>query len=146
MKQLDEWVSAEFQNLAEVLSDYDPYLALEMVPMSEWDKLIDKSKIFRVVDTRNNKVVLYASSVASPQEILARVWGMDQLKNNVVAQIDLQEKAERALEMRKWIDQREAEKDLAAFIVKNTKSRWHHDGRVRDDEFRDLGPVRKVVE
>lgn len=146
MKQLDEWVSAEFQNLAEVLSDYDPYLALEMVPMSEWDKLIDKSKIFRVVDTRNNKVVLYASSVASPQEILARVWGMDQLKNNVVAQVDLQEKAERALEMRKWIDQREAEKDLAAFIVKNKKSRWIHDGRVRDDEFRDLGPVRKVVE
>jgi hypothetical protein len=145
MDQIDEWISAEFQNLAEVLSDYDHNLALEMVPMFEWGNLVDKSKIFRVVDTQRNKVVLYADSLSSPQDILARVWSMDQDKNNVVANLDARNAAQKALQMRKHLDELEAQKDFAMFIGRNTKSRWHHEGRVRDEEFRDLGPVQKHI-
>lgn len=145
MSNLDEWISAEFQNLAEVLSDYDPYLALEMVPMSQWDKLSDKSKIFRVVDTRKNQIVLYADSLSSPQDILARVWSMDQNKNNVVTNLDAKNAAAQALQMKKHMDEIEAQKDLVLFIAANKKSRWHHEGRVKDEHFRDLGPVRKVI-
>jgi hypothetical protein len=144
--QIDEWVSQEFQNLAEVLHDYDPYLALEMVPMEEWINLIDKSKVFRVVDTRKNQIVLYADSLTSPQDILARVWSMDQNKNNVVANLDAKNAAAQALDMRKRMDEMNEQRDLAAFIIKNQKSTWHHDGRVRDEHFRDKGPVRKVIE
>ena len=146
MDQIDEWVSAEFQNLAEVLSDYDPYLALEMVPMEEWINLIDKSKVFRVVDTRKNQIVLYADSLTSPQDILARVWSMDQNKNNVVTDMDAKNAAIQALEMRKNMDEMQEQKELAMFIIRNQKSTWHHDGRVRDEHFRDKGPVRKVIE
>lgn len=146
MKQLDEWISAEFQNLAEVLYDYDHNLALEMVPKEHWDDLIDKTQIFRVVDTLRNKIVCYASAVTSPQEILERVWGMDQAKHNVVAQMDIRNRAAQALQLRKHQDELAAQKDLVLFIVKNTKSRWKHEGRVRDEHFNDLGPVRKVVE
>jgi hypothetical protein len=143
---VDDWVSAEFQNLAEVLSDYDPYLALEMVPVAEWDNLIDKSKVFRVVNTKDNKIVLYADSLASPQDILARVWSMDQTKNKVVTNMDAKNAAIQALEMRKHIDEMEAQKDLALFIAKNQKSRWTHEGRIRDEHFNDLGPKTKVIE
>lgn len=142
---LNEWVSQEFQNLAEVLSDYDSYLALEMVPMSEWDKLVDKSKIFRVVDTRRNQIVLYADSLSRPQDILARVWSMDQRSNKVVNNVDIQNAAAQALQMKKHLDELEAQKDLVLFIAANKKSRWHHEGRVKDEHFRDLGPVRKVI-
>lgn len=146
MNQIDEWISQEFQNLAEVLSDYDPYLALEMVPLAEWDKLIDKSKVFRVIDTRKNQIVLYADSLASPQDILARVWSMDQNKNNVVANLDARNAAAQALQMRKNLDEIEAQKDFALFVAKNQKSRWVHEGRVKDEHFRDLGSVRKVID
>jgi peptide subunit release factor RF-3 len=145
MSQIDEWVSAEFQNLAEVLHDYDHHLALEMVPVAEWDNLIDKSKIFRVVDTRKNQVVCYASNVTTPQEVLARVWGMDQAKNDVVAQLDIKNRAAEALELKKKADEMEAARDFALFIIRNKKSRWSHEGRVKDENFNDLGPVRTHI-
>ena len=146
MDQIDEWVSAEFQRLAEVLYDYDQYLRLEMVPRSEWEHLIDKSQIFRVVDTKRNNIVLYASAVANPQDILARVWSMDQEYNKVILNLDAQNKAALALQIKRHDDEIEEQKDLVLFIIKNQKSRWHHEGRVRDEHFRDKGPIRKVIE
>lgn len=145
MANLDEWISAEFQRLAEVLSDYDPYLALEMVPISEWDNLIDKSKVFRVINTKDNTIVLYADSLQSPQDILARVWSMDQGKNNVLANLDAKNAAAQALQLRARIDEMEAQKDLVLWIAGNTKSRWVHEGRVKNEHFQDLGPVRKHI-
>ncbi len=145
MTNSDRWISAEFQNLAEVLSDYDSNLALEMVPWAMWDELIDKSKVFRVVDTKRNNVVMYFDSLCSPQDILARIWEMDQGKHNVVARMDLRNAAIEALRMREHLDEIEAQKDLSLFIAKNEKSRWKHGGRVRDEHFRDLGPVKKHI-
>jgi hypothetical protein len=141
----DRWISAEFQNLAEVLSDYDQNLALEMVPLSEWGNLIDKSKVFRVVDTKRNNIVMYFDSLVSPQDILARIWTMDQGKHNVVASMDARNAALQALEMKKHLDKIEAQKEFSLFIAKNERSRWKHEGRVRDEHFRDLGPVKKHI-
>lgn len=145
MDQIDEWVSAEFQRLAEVLYDYDPYLALEMVPKSEWEHLVDKSKIFRVVDTKRNKIVLYANGLANPQEILTRVWSMDQSYNKVIINLDAQNRAAQALQIKRHDDEIAEARELALFIIKNKKSTWHHDGRVRDEHFRDKGPIRKHI-
>lgn len=141
----DEWVSQEFQNLAHVLNDYDENLFLEMVPKEHWDDLIDKSKIFRVVDTKRNAIVCYASVIDSPQDILARVWTMDQDKNDVVAQMDAKNRAAEALMLNKHAEELEAQKDLSLFIAKNTKSRWKHEGRMRDEHFNDLGPARTHI-
>lgn len=142
----DSWVSQEFANLAQVIYDYDSYLRLEMVPVAEWSNLIDKSKVFRVIDTRNNKIVLYADSLSNPQSILERLWGMDQVKGDVVRQMDIKNAAQQALQLRRHQDEIEAQRDFSLFIIKNNKSRWVHEGRVRDEQFNDLGPVSKVIE
>jgi len=144
MNNVDQWVSAEFANLAQVIYDYDNQLEFQMVPVAEQYKLIDKSKVFRIVDTRNNKIVMYADSLCNPQEILTRLFLMDQNKTDVLAVLDAQNAAAEALRNERAIAELEAAKDLALFICKNTKSRWTHEGRMRDDEFRDLGPVKKV--
>ena len=145
MDQLDEWVSQEFQNLAEVLADYDSSLALEMIPKKYWADLHDKTKIFRVVDTQRNSVVMTFSSITSPQEILGEIWSRDLNKNDVIGRMDKQNAAAEALKLRKNLDELEAQKDFALFVIGNKKSRWVHGGRVKDDEFRDLGPVRKYI-
>ncbi len=145
MSTADEWICAEFENLAQVINDYDSHLFLEHVPFSEHANLIDKSKVFRIIDDRTNKIVLYADSLANPADILARLWSMDSTRGNVLTRLDAHNAAVKALEMRKNLDEMEAARDLSAFIIKNTKSRWVHEGRVRDDEFRDLGPVSKVI-
>lgn len=141
MDQIDEWVSQEFQNLAQVIHDYDEHLWLEMVPVAAQRELIDKSKVFRIVDDRNNKVVLYADSLSRPDQILGRLWSMDSKHGNVLQRMDAQNAAIEALNLSRQMDEREAKIDFAAFVIQNTKSRWVHEGRVRDDEFRDLGPV-----
>jgi hypothetical protein len=141
----DEWVSQEFQNLAHVLNDYDENLFLEMVPKEHWKDLIDKSQIFRVVDTKRKVIVCYASVIDSPQDILARVWTMDQDKNNVVAQMDAKNRAQQALMMNKHAEELEAQKDFVLFIAKTTKSRWKHEDRMRDEHFNDLGPVKTHI-
>jgi hypothetical protein len=140
-----EWVSQEFENLAHVLNDYDHNLYLEMVPSSEWDNLVDKTKVFRVIDTARNKVVLYASAIDSPTDILARVWSMDQTHNKVVTDLDARNRAAQALLLNKHAEEMEEQKELALFIIKNKKSTWHHDGRVRVEHFRDKGPIRRII-
>ena len=146
MSEADAWVSAEFQRLAQVINDYDSNLFLEMVPKEHWDDLLDKKKIFRIVDDRTKTIVMYFSALTEPQKILAELWSRDLHHNDVIGRMDKQNAAAEALRMRSWLDEKEAAKDFSAFIVKNTKSRWQHEGRIRDDEFRDLGPVRKVID
>jgi hypothetical protein len=145
MTNLDQWVSAEFQNLAQVIYDYDNYLEFQMVPLSEHHTLLDKSKVFRIVDTRTNNIVLYADSLTNPREILTRLFMMDQKNGDVLAILDAQNAAAEALKNEKIIAEQEARKDFVAFVMNNTKSRWTHEGHAFDDEFRDLGPVSKTI-
>lgn len=145
-QDVDVWVSAEFERLAQVINDYDPYLFLEMVPVAAQKDLIDKKKVFRIVDDRNKKIVMYAESLARPDEILAALWSMDQVHGNVIVRMDTLNAAQEALKLKAQMDEREELKEFVAFVGKNTKSRWTHEGRVRDDEFRDLGPVRTVID
>lgn len=146
MSEIDRWISAEFERVAQIICDYDSYLRLEWIPPSAQHELLDKSKVFKIVDTRNNKIVMYFDSLVSPQEILTRLWSMDNGKENVLKRMDAKNAAIKAIEYSKQLDAREAAKDFSAFIIANTKSRWRHNGRIRDDEFRDLGPIRKIID
>jgi len=146
MLQTDEWVSAEFQRLAEIVNEYDSHLWLEWIPPEHQIHLTDKSKVFRIVDDRNNNIVLYADSLANPVSILERLWSMDQQQGNVLARLDAHNAAIEAFRLKTQIDEMDAARDFTMFIGKNTKSRWHHEGRVRDEEFRDLGPIRTVID
>jgi hypothetical protein len=146
MSQADMWVSAEFERLAEIINDYDQHLFLEYIPPDRRADLTDQSQVFRIVDDRNNKIVLYASSVTNPTEILTRLWSMDNGKESVVRRLDAHNAALEALNLKRQIDEREEKKEFAAFVFKNTKSRWEHEGRIFDDQFRELGPKTVVID
>lgn len=146
MSDVHAWVSAEFERLAQVVYDYDHHLFLEYIPPERQHTLDDRLKCFRIVDDRNNKVVLYADSISNPVEILERLWSMDRDKGDVLGRLDAHNAAVEALNLRKHLDEMEFAKDFSAFVVANKKSRWRHNGRIFDDEFRDQGPVRKVID
>lgn len=146
MSLANEWVSAEFQRLADVIHEYDPYLFLEFIPPERQVDLIDKQKCFRIVDTRTNTVALTADSLSNPADILARLWSNDQKHGNVIARMDARNAAVEALKLKEQIEEQERLKDFVHFIAKNTKSRWEHDGKIYDDEFRNLGPKTTVID
>ncbi len=146
MSLADEWVSAEFQRLAEIVNDYDEHLFLEMIPVAEQQHLLDKSKVFRIIDDRTNTVVLTADSLSNPTDILARLWSHDSLHGNVLTRMEAHNAAIEAMNLKEELDKREAAMDFSAFVIKNTKSRWEHNGKIYDDEFRNLGPKTKVID
>lgn len=145
MSDLDNWVSAEFQRLAEIINEYDHNLFLEYIPPERQVDLMDKNRCFRIIDDRTKTIVMYADSISNPKDILARLWSRDLRHGDVVGRMDAQNAAVEALRLKEQIEIREAQMDFSAFVIRNTKSRWVHEGRVRDDEFRDLGPVRKHI-
>lgn len=132
--------------MAEIVNDYDHHLFLEYIPPERQKELYDKQKCFRIVDERTNSVVLYADSLSNPKEILTRLWSMDLKQGDVVGRLDAANRAAEILKIKEELDRREAQKDFAAFIIKNTKSRWEHDGKIYDDEFRNLGPKTTVID
>lgn len=147
MNPVDGWVSQEFANLAQVLADYDPNLALEMIPPEHWDKLTDKKKIFRVVDIQRNQIVCYFDSLAAPQDILAHIWDIDQKNGNPIRTMENRNLAAQALQMRKHQDELDAQRDFAYFVVKNQKSRWKApDGTYRDEHYNNLGTGKTVID
>lgn len=146
MSQVDEWVSAEFERLAEVIQDYDPNLFLEWIPPEKQIDLIDKKQCFRIVDDRTKTIVMYADSLCNPVAILEKLWSIDLKHGDVIARMDAHNAAIEALKLKEELDRREEAKDFVKFIAGNTKSRWRHDGRIRDDQFRDLGPIRTVID
>lgn len=146
MSEIDGWVSAEFHRLAEVINDYDNHLWLEEIPVHVRETINDKKQSFRIIDDRTNTVVMYADSLSNPTAILTRLWSMDQKHGNVIDRMDAANRAAEALRLKAEIDDREARMDFSAFIIKNTKSRWEHNGKIYDDEFRNLGPKTTVID
>lgn len=144
MSSLDAWVSAEFQRLAEIINQYDPNLFLEYI--TNPTNLDDHAKCFRIVDDRTKTVVMYFDSVSNPTQILERLWSSDLDKNDVVGKMDARNAAIEALQNQERLEQLGMAKEFADFILRNTKSRWHHAGRLYDDQFRDLGPVAKIID
>jgi hypothetical protein len=140
-----DYVSREFEILAQVVYEYDQNLRLEMIPFEHHHMLIDKSKVFRVIDIRNGSVVLTADSLSNPRDILERLFLADGTKHDPVAVMDARNAAIEALNNQRFIEEREAAKDFVSFVVRNQKSRWKHNGVMRDDEFRNLGPAQTHI-
>jgi hypothetical protein len=144
MFDADVWVSAEFQRLAEIINQYDQNLFLEWIPPEAQLDLNDKSKVFRIVDDRTKTIVMYADSLSNPTSILERLWSMDAAHHDVVAKMDAHNAAVEALKNQEQIEKRMALKDFSAFVLKNEKSRWTHEGKAYNEHFQDLGPTKKT--
>jgi hypothetical protein len=144
LSNVDEWISAEFQRLAELINEYDHNLFLEMIPVAEQQHLIDKSKVFRVVDDAIKKVVFHFSSLSNPTDILAQIYSMDSAHGDVVSRMDAHNVAVERMKLRNKEDKRAAVVDFTEFVFRNQKNTWKHAGVKRDSEFRDLGSTSKT--
>lgn len=124
---------------------YDPYLVLEMVPPEFHHELLDKGKVARVVDTRNEKVVMHAGIWDNPTDILTKLLSMDTGHGNVLSRLDAHNEAVKALKIKKEMDERAEIMDFTTFVFKNQKSRWEHNGKIYNEDFRNLGPKRIII-
>jgi hypothetical protein len=136
--ELDRWISAEFERLAEIIEDYDPHLELRWIPPELRTTQIDKAKPYCIFDTRNNKIVMYASELDTPVGILEKLFDIDNKNGDVLKKMRSHNAAIEAMRLKEQMDALEEARELTAFAIGNTKSKWKHNGVVYDDEMRRL--------
>lgn len=125
------WVNADFERLARNIMDYDPSLQLCWIPPE--NRTRNDKKPYAVVDTRTNTVVLYASELDTPVEILARLYMADNKQGNVLERMEAHNLAIQNLEMQEWLDVRGDMADQAKFLIGSNKNYVRFGGKKLDE-------------
>lgn len=133
------WVSENYERLARVVQDYDPQFELRWVPPENRETPEERQKPYVIWDTKFNNVVFYCSELDSPQEILSRLFLGDTTKHDVLAVLDAQNAAARALEMKEQIDAAEERQEYISWLMATKKNYINlPGGRKVDDQLRPL--------
>jgi hypothetical protein len=112
-----EWVNENFQRLAEIIKDYDPYLELRWIPPGQRDTDADKKNPYCIIDTRSDYIVMFASERDTPQSILARLFTADNKHGSVMDRLDAENAANEAFRLKAQIDDEEMKKDFVAWLI-----------------------------
>ena len=117
-----EWVSEDFQRLAEIVKDYDEYLELRWIPPGQRETDADKKNPYCIVDTRSNYIVMFASERDTPQSILARLWSADNGRGSVLDRVDAENAAAEAFRLKEQMDDIEMKKDFVSWLIGTKKN------------------------
>lgn len=137
------WISEDFARLSEVIVDYDPRFELRWIPPESRETREDRAKPFCVWDTLTNSAVLLASENDTPAQILARLWRGDPNKqggyDNILKQVEAEEQAQKALDMKARIEEEEEKMEYAAWLMATKKNFINlGNGRKVDSQLRPL--------
>jgi hypothetical protein len=128
------WVDEHFERLARVVQDYDHNLVLAWIPPDKRTR--DDKNPYAIIDIRINQPIMYASEFETPVDILERLFNADNQKGNVLDRLEARESAQKALEMKEWLDKREEINDVAKFFVKSPLHTVKHNGKKFDHQRR----------
>jgi hypothetical protein len=131
-----EWVSEDFQRLAEIVKDYDPYLELRWIPPGQRETDADKKNPYCIIDTRSNYIVMFASERDNPQTILARLWSADNGRGSVLDRVDAENAAAEAFRLKSQMDDEEMKKDFAAWLIGTKKNFIHTKNPVTGEKLK----------
>lgn len=129
-----QWVSEKFERLASLIQDYDSNLELRWIPPDKRTR--DDKEPFVVFDKISNTIVLYAKEQDEPHLILAKLWGIDNAHHSVLEKLEIQERAQKALDMKRWMDEQEEMANLAYFFKQSPLHTIRHNGKKFDHNRR----------
>lgn len=108
------WVNSDYERLARLIKEYDAGLELRWIPPDRRTR--DDKAPYVIVDTRVNEVVLHATELDTPVDILSRLYLADGDKGNVLQRLEAREIAAKLMENQAWIDAVEEASDEARFL------------------------------
>jgi hypothetical protein len=137
------WVSENFLNLSEVIRDYDPQFELRWIPPERRVDPGDKRRAFCVFDLVTNSAAFFADEDATPTEILAHLFDIDNKRGDVLARMEARNAAIEALRLKADIESREAKKEYVTWLMSCQQNYIHlrdsHGEKIKvDDQFRRL--------
>lgn len=143
-----QWVSEEFERLASVIEDfYGPRSASQTKLELRWippDRRTTEDKYpYVIVDVATNHVVMYASELDSPVDILEALFSSDNSKSNVLSKLEAREDAAKVLKLKENKDAMEEATDKAKFLLGSPLNYVNFNGKLLDSERRVIGDARK---
>lgn len=123
------WVSREFQQIAEIINDYDPTLFLVYIP--EADRTVTDVKPFAVVHAQADGMhypFMFLDESQINVTLLADVMAARDGDPN--GRLDRMEAAKELVEKKKWLDSLEEANELAHWFLKTPLHTVKHAGKV----------------
>ena len=120
------FVSEKQARIAELISEYDHNLTLTWIPPERREP---GDKPFAVVASpvgQKQYVVCYADEC--DERLLARIYGMDNERNNVMQSVDTHNQAVRALQRKKYEEEIAEAHEISQAILRSPKSTYKHNG------------------
>lgn len=124
------WVSEQFAQIAEIIHDYDEHLQLAWIPP---EQRTDKTPPYAILETNGEgkiSVVFTIEEADLNHTVLARLFRGDTHKNNVLANIEADEVARKALEYKKELERAEERQDFIKSVVGSPLHSFRHNGRI----------------
>ena len=139
MTQLDEYiwrpeagafVNERIRRVAEVINEYEPTLFIAPIPDQLRDNEPDKAyALVHEADNGNIYCVRKLKDVEIDESLIAWIWAHDNNKVDVLGQLEAQDAARRALELKKLMEEREEAKEIGETILKSPLHTYRHNGR-----------------
>lgn len=124
------WVSNEFAQIAEIVNDYDPHLQLVWIPP---EQRTDNTPPFAILETTGEgkqNIVFTIKEEDLNHTVLTRLFRGDTHKNDVLANIEADEIARQALELKDKLEKSEERRDFIAAVARSPKHSYKHNGRI----------------
>lgn len=123
----NHYSSEKWARFSEILGDFNPDLELRWIPPEHRTDPKDSLRPYAIVHSRAGQkeyVVMFATELDDPQEILARLFAGDVHRNkSFLEMLDAQNAAVEAFRLKEQMAQREVEADFAHFLMTN-RSKW----------------------
>lgn len=120
------FITERAMRIVEIIRDYDPNLDVEWVPR---EHRIPGDDAIRIVDTSKSglarMVMSFADESELGQRVLERLFLADSAKQgDVLAQMEARNAAEKAVELKRYLDQKEAGLDLMTHALRSPLGRY----------------------
>jgi hypothetical protein len=120
------FVSEHWLRFSEILHDFNPEMELRWIPPEKRDD-VTTSKPYAIVHAPENRphyIVMFASELDDPREILARLFAGDiRRQRNLLDIIDQQNAANEAFRLKQHDEELEVTSDFMHFLMTN-RSKW----------------------
>jgi hypothetical protein len=128
--QSGHYISADHQRVAELINDYDYSLFLVWIPPSDRTGEIYPFGILHRPIGRPEYIVRRLKESEVNADLIAWLWTNDNERNNPIAVLEKQEQAEKALKLKKHLDELQEQKDIALSVINSPLNTYRHAGKV----------------
>lgn len=121
---------AHYERIAEIIQDFNPDMELAWIPPEERNAFdIKPFAIRHNPPNAPSYIVGFFSEEEMDHRIIAHLFSIDTTRNDVLGNLEREEAAKRALQMKEQIERDEMRKDFAKSLLKSRKHTYRHNGK-----------------